>query len=988
MFGAGTIGDIVIKIKADLAQLEESLEKAKSQVKDFGKRLQDVGKDLAVAGAKMGAAIAPVALALGHAVRTGAEFEQAMKNVQSVMGASEEDFKRLTEFAKRLGETTVFSASQAAEGLYFLASAGYKVDEAISAMEPILQFAAATQSDLASATELVVSTLNAFEMDASEASRVANVFAAAISNSQLTMERLAVAMPYISGLAKSLGISLEETTATIGLLVSSGIRAESAGRLLASSLGSLMNPTDKAQEVLEKYGLTLDDVNPKMHSLAELVDILKEKNISAADVIKIFGDEGARVWLKLIPMGGEKIREMEQSITGTSKATEMAAIQLDSFQGLIRLVKSELEGIEIAVFDELKNDLTRLVRAFKDALPTIKEFAISFTRGILPAIEGVLKAGKDFMQWFNSLNPHVKNAIAVLMGFTTALMAIGAPLLILIGGLINATGSIVSFAGSLAGLTGISFSTATALTALRTALTFLTGPIGILITAASMLFVAYQTNFLGIRDVVNSAVGWVVDRLSDLVDWMANTIPGVRTLTDFFDALNDTLGSVGERLKEVLNIDTASKASEIEEYNQRIAESERELADAKQRLIEKQRELDEVMDEYHKKQLELEQATNKVKEAEEELAEAKERLLNYTKDLQEAEEDLLKTRLDFKSAQLSVKDAEDDLEDAKERLRKAQEKARVALERYGRNSREYAKALKEVEKAERNVEKAEIRLERARLRVKDLEEAITEKEKEVIKVRNSKEERTRAVEKAQKKYSKALEEQKRILRELSELEENMEKLKLEVEVEQEKYDRAEELLNKVKNKVKELEDQTADSSGKIKDKFDDMAETTEKSSKRMVDSIDTVISKLEELEEELGIYSKTSFGSSPSRKYIENARPTQTTPPPAKAKPEEPSQPRKPFYDVDRSIYAVKSAIQSVTSSVKALSNQIGRIQSVTAAPSVTVTPVIPVHETVQKSVTIKNIQPRIEIRDVVVRQEADIDAIVEKVNRKLVELI
>src|SRR5574344_688244 len=106
----------------------------------------------------------PLVLLAKQALQTSAEFEQSMANAASVSGATGEELEKMTEIARKMGKDTVFSASEAADAMYYMASAGYKVEEMGNAIEPILNLASATQSDLAYTTDTVIATLNQFQL--------------------------------------------------------------------------------------------------------------------------------------------------------------------------------------------------------------------------------------------------------------------------------------------------------------------------------------------------------------------------------------------------------------------------------------------------------------------------------------------------------------------------------------------------------------------------------------------------------------------------------------------------------------------------------------------------------------------------------------------------------------------------------------------------------------------------------------------------------
>jgi len=212
------LGEAYVEIYADQTKLTKGLNKAQ---KNVGASMKAIGRSMTIAGAA-------IVAGFGMAIRTAAKFEQSMANVASVAGATSEELIKLSDYARKMGEQSVFSASQAADAMYFLASAGMDVNEIMGALEGTLALAAATASDLAYVSESVASALSQFSLDADEAARVANVYAAAISNSQATMEKLTTSMSYVGPMAYSMGMSIEDTTGILMGLYDGGIDGSAA----------------------------------------------------------------------------------------------------------------------------------------------------------------------------------------------------------------------------------------------------------------------------------------------------------------------------------------------------------------------------------------------------------------------------------------------------------------------------------------------------------------------------------------------------------------------------------------------------------------------------------------------------------------------------------------------------------------------------------------------------------------------------------------
>jgi TP901 family phage tail tape measure protein len=169
-------------------------------------------------GAALTAAGAAGAVGLGATVKVAADFESAMSRVGALSGATEKDMSSLTQTAKDLGATTSFSASQAAEGMSYLAMAGYDTNEIIASMPGLLNAAAAGQTDLATTADITSNILSGFGLEAAETAKVADVLTKTFTSSNVDLSMLGETMKYVAPTAKAMGISLEETAAAAGIL--------------------------------------------------------------------------------------------------------------------------------------------------------------------------------------------------------------------------------------------------------------------------------------------------------------------------------------------------------------------------------------------------------------------------------------------------------------------------------------------------------------------------------------------------------------------------------------------------------------------------------------------------------------------------------------------------------------------------------------------------------------------------------------------------
>jgi len=374
----GKLGTAWVEIKGDMGSLQKDLKQAKMHTERAAVAMSETIMKHSAGIRAIGAAIAAiggaVSGALGLAIKTTGEFEQAMANVQSVAGASADELQALSGYARKMGRQTVFSARQSADAMYYLASAGMEVNEIMGSLEATLSLSAATQSELASTTATVAGTLSAYGLAAEEAARVSNVFSAAIAGSQATMDKISTSMQYVGPVAKSMNMSLEETVAVLGSLYNANIDASSAGTSFRSAISRLIKPSKEAQEVLQRLGIEVRDAAGAILPFTNVIRQLEKQGLSTADALTLFGERAGPNMLALVSRGADSLDELQRQITGTNKAAEMAATQVSTFQGQMKILRSAVEELQISIGIRLIPIATQLVKTLKDVVDNVNEW--------------------------------------------------------------------------------------------------------------------------------------------------------------------------------------------------------------------------------------------------------------------------------------------------------------------------------------------------------------------------------------------------------------------------------------------------------------------------------------------------------------------------------------------------------------------------------------------------------------------------------------
>jgi TP901 family phage tail tape measure protein len=331
------------KLKQDTSGLEQSMSKSFGQV---GQKMTDVGKTMT---RRMTAPL----LGIGGAVlKVAGNFESSMNQVRAVTGATGADFDGLRNQAQDLGRTTQFSASQAADAMYFLASAGFDTKQVMEAMPGVLQLAAAAQMDLATATDIASNILSAFGLEAEDLGRVNDVLVATFQATNTNVEQLGEAMKYAAPVAAGLGVDIEDAAAAIGMMGNAGIQGSEAGTALRGAMVRLAQETGPVADKMRELGINAMDAEGNLKPLDEIIRQLEQSGASTADMMDLFGLRAGPAMMALVTQGSDALGELSTNLRDSGGIAEhVANVQMEGFNGAMARLKSAAEGAAIAIGD-------------------------------------------------------------------------------------------------------------------------------------------------------------------------------------------------------------------------------------------------------------------------------------------------------------------------------------------------------------------------------------------------------------------------------------------------------------------------------------------------------------------------------------------------------------------------------------------------------------------------------------------------------------
>ena len=374
-----TIGALRVVLGLDSANFTKGLARAQSRLKRTGQNFQRIGRSMTLA------ITAPIALIGVAILRSAGNFEAGMARMRAVLRPTGAEFEKLRDLAAELGRTTQFTATQAAGAMEVLAKNGLKATQILEgATDATLNFAAASGGDLAQAADVITDLMINFNLATSDMARVVDNATGTLLTSKITFEEYVGAVGQAAGASGGLGVSLEDMNAAISLTASAFASGTDAGTSFKGFLLRLVPAGEKGKKIIKELGLEFFTTSGEIKDLAGIAETLKTSLAGLTTESKIeslaaiFGQRTIRTALRLAEEGAEGVRKRLEEIADVDAAT-VAADRLKSFEGALKLLKSALEGLAIAIADsgllkwvtDLAKSLTEMVRSLAEASPAL-----------------------------------------------------------------------------------------------------------------------------------------------------------------------------------------------------------------------------------------------------------------------------------------------------------------------------------------------------------------------------------------------------------------------------------------------------------------------------------------------------------------------------------------------------------------------------------------------------------------------------------------
>jgi len=390
-------------LRKGLKTLDKDITRTANKINRFGKNVQKIGVGLT----KLTAPIAAVGIAV---VKFGADFDKAMTNSLAIMGdLSDAMRKDMSDAARAVAKVSTFSAKQAAEAYFFLASAGYSAANAIKALPRVTKFAQAGNFDLALATDLLTDAISALGLASKNVAinqrnmiRVSDVLVKANTLANASVQQFSESLTNRAGAAlKILGKDIEEGIAVLAAYADQGVKGAEAGTQLGIVLRDLQKASLNNRSEFEKHQIAVYDNNGEMRNMAGILKDLENALAGMSDkqkkaTISSLGFQEKSIASLLTLIGtSDAIKEYEKNLRNAAGITdEVANKQLKSFWAQVTIAKNRLVDMGLTLwetagpillntvipaFEKFTKKIEGMLKAFKDLSPAMKASYIKFS---------------------------------------------------------------------------------------------------------------------------------------------------------------------------------------------------------------------------------------------------------------------------------------------------------------------------------------------------------------------------------------------------------------------------------------------------------------------------------------------------------------------------------------------------------------------------------------------------------------------------------
>lgn len=433
----------IIETENKLKSLEGGAGKTKTALEKVSDALGSAGGKLDSAANK----VMPVSVAVGGIATAGlkvaADFESGMSQVQAITGATGDEFDALREKAVDLGVSTSFSSNEVATAMAEMGKAGWDTQQIMDGMEGVLAAAAASGEGLSSVSTIVADAITGFKLEASDATKVADLLTQAANSGTIDINDLGESFKYVAPVAETMGFSIEDCTTALSAMSTAGIKGSQAGTSLRTAFLNMAKPTKPVAAAMDEISLSVTNADGSFKSMDE---ILAEMRTSMAGMT----DEQKAQILATIA-GKDAVAGLSAVLNMSQEEYDKLASSMDNSAGVAKKTASVMQ-------DNLKSKIEQLGGA-------LESLAIKLSETVIPWLTDFVENLTGMIDKFTEMPKGAQKMITALGGIVIA----AGPTTKALGGVFNAVGFLITALSSPVGIAVAAATAAAGLIALTAA---------------------------------------------------------------------------------------------------------------------------------------------------------------------------------------------------------------------------------------------------------------------------------------------------------------------------------------------------------------------------------------------------------------------------------------------------------------------------------------------------------------------------------------
>lgn len=413
---------------------------SKFDEKGVNNAISKIGSLGMAAGKAAAGGLAALGVATVASIKAFADFDAEMTKSLAIMGnvsdALQDD---MSDAAREVAKTTTFSANEAAEAYFFLASAGLDAAASISAMPKVAQFAQAGMFDMALATDLLTDAQSALGLTIRDDAvknmenlvRVSDVLVKANTLANASVEQFSTALTTKAGAAlRSLGKDVEEGVAVLAAFADQGIKGEIAGTQLSIVLRDLTTKAINNKREFAAMGISVFDAAGEMNNLGDIIGNLETALAGMSDetqkatLLQLGFSDKSLASLQALMGTSEAIKTYEGALREAGGTTEdIANKQLETLNAQLGLIKSAFVDLGIEIGERLEPTVTGLAEEVQNLLaemvasPEFEQFIIELTVAMEELLPSLIELLPPLTELALELVPLLIDLIPVLTWF-------------------------------------------------------------------------------------------------------------------------------------------------------------------------------------------------------------------------------------------------------------------------------------------------------------------------------------------------------------------------------------------------------------------------------------------------------------------------------------------------------------------------------------------------------------------------------------------